>query len=79
MVLISENTVMDYFCDLVKKDKIRFLVDKSEKKKRISVLIKQLKTFEDIHDKINIAKELWKVLFEASMSYIDPDKHKEDK
>ncbi|NHJ04391.1 MAG: hypothetical protein EAX90_06180 [Candidatus Heimdallarchaeota archaeon] len=74
MVLVSENKVMDFYLDLIKKDKIKFLVNQEEKKKTISDLINNLKSFEDIHDKISIAKELWKVLFEASMSYIDSDK-----
>ncbi|MCE7743304.1 MAG: hypothetical protein GOP50_12710, partial [Candidatus Heimdallarchaeota archaeon] len=32
------------------------------------------KKSEEIHDKIQIAKELWKTLFEVSMEFIDPDK-----
>lgn len=27
-----------------------------------------------MHNRIEIAKNLWKLLFEAAMSYIDPDK-----
>jgi len=74
MVQVSENTVMDFFLDLMKKDEIQYLVSKEEEKECITTLIKKLKTTEEIHDKIQIAKELWKTLFEASMVYIDPDK-----
>ena len=74
MVQITENTVMDFFLDLMKKDEIQFLVGKDEEKKCISELIKKLKSAEDIHDKILVAKDLWKALFEVAMVNIDPDK-----
>jgi hypothetical protein len=74
MVQITENTVMDFFQDLMKKDEIQYLVGKDEEKKCLNELINKLKDVEEIHDKILIAKDLWKALFEAAMVYIDPDK-----
>ena len=58
----------------MEKDKIQFLVGKPEAKKCIVEGIEELKKSEDLHSKILSAKKLWKILFEVSMSYIDPDK-----
>ncbi len=74
LVQVSENTVMDYYLKLLKKDQIKFLVGKEDAKKSITKIIRELKKSEDIHDKINAAKELWKILFESAMVFIDPDK-----
>jgi hypothetical protein len=65
----------------MKEDKIRFLVGKKNIKKQIREHIKKLKKLnpEDIHDKIIQVRDLWKVLFEAAMVYIDPDKQGYDK
>ena len=65
---------MDYYLKLMEKDKIQFLVGKPEAKKCIVEGIEELKKSEDLHSKILSAKKLWKILFEVSMSYIDPDK-----
>jgi hypothetical protein len=58
----------------MKKDKIQFLKGKPEIKKCIKEGISELQKSEDLHSKILSAKKLWKILFEASMGYIDPDK-----
>ncbi|MHA1210912.1 MAG: hypothetical protein ACTSSH_00485, partial [Candidatus Heimdallarchaeota archaeon] len=74
MKSISETIVMDYYLELMKANKIKFLVDKKEEKKELKKLINQLKKTEDIHDKILVAKQLWMLLFDTSMTFIDPDK-----
>ena len=74
MVQVTEDIVMDYFLELVDQDEVDFLVGKNEEKKCIKELIEKLKKTEEIHDKIQVAKNLWKMLFEVSMVHIDPDK-----
>ncbi len=74
MTLINEKVVMDFYIELLDKDNIRFLIGKEEAKKTIKELISLLQKSEEIHDKIQVAKDLWKILFEASMEFIDPDK-----
>ncbi len=74
MTLINENFVMDFYLKLIEEDKINFLAGKEETKKEIKKKIIKLQKSEEIHDKIQIAKNLWKILFEVSMEFIDPDK-----
>ncbi|GAH54769.1 unnamed protein product, partial [marine sediment metagenome] len=74
MPIINENVVMDFYLDLMKSDKINFLIGKDNAKEKIKETISILKKSEEIHDKIHTAKELWKILFEVSMEFIDPDK-----
>jgi hypothetical protein len=74
MAIINEKVVMDFYLKLIDDDEVSFLIGKDQAKKEIKEYITQLKASEEIHDKIQIAKNLWKVLFEASMEYIDPDK-----
>jgi hypothetical protein len=76
---VTENSVMDYYLKLLKKDKVKFLVNKPKIKNEIRDHITSLKQTEDIHDKIMIAKDLWKILFEAAMVFIDSDKQGYDK
>ncbi|HLR35931.1 MAG TPA: hypothetical protein VK071_11480 [Tissierellales bacterium] len=47
---------------------------KDDFKNSISEEIKLLLEEKDMHNRIKIAKNLWKLFFEAAMSYIDPDK-----
>ena len=74
MVLINENTVMSYYLELMKNDKITFLAGKEEVKITLEKMIKKMQATEEIHDKIQEAKELWKLLFEHSMTFLDQDK-----
>ncbi|MCE7747743.1 MAG: hypothetical protein GPJ51_05060, partial [Candidatus Heimdallarchaeota archaeon] len=69
MTLINENVVMDFYLKLITEDKINFLIGKNQAKKEIKQYITKLKKSEEIHDKIQIAKELWKTLFEVSMEF----------
>ncbi|MHA1504128.1 MAG: hypothetical protein ACTSPT_02940 [Candidatus Heimdallarchaeota archaeon] len=74
MAIINEKVVMEYYLKLMKKDEIQFLKGKPETKKCIANGIDELQKSDDLHSKILNAKKLWKILFEASMGYIDPDK-----
>lgn len=79
MPIITEDTVMEFYLNLVKKDKIQFLIKQKELTKIVVKNIKKLQKEPNIHDKIKTAKDLWKALFEAAMIYIDPDKQGLDK
>lgn len=71
---ITENVVMDHYLSLLELNKITFLAEKGETKKQIISGINLLKETDNIHDKIVLAHNLWKLLFEAAMVYIDKDK-----
>ncbi|MFZ5352911.1 MAG: hypothetical protein ACOZCL_09330 [Bacillota bacterium] len=74
MSYIDEKIVLDYYIEQVEKDNIKFLQGKGVFKQQIIMEIKALKQAETMHDKIEVSKKLWKLLFESAMSYIDPDK-----
>ncbi len=74
MVLLNENSVTVFYLELMKNDEISFLVGKDEAKESIEKMIKKIQDTEEIHDKIQEAKELWKLLFEQSMVFLDRDK-----
>lgn len=73
--MVNENIVLDYYLKLMAGDEIVFLVGQEESKDTVRRCIGSLKEAETIHQKIEVAKELWKSLFEAAMSYIDKNKH----
>ena len=76
---INETTVLDFYLDEMEKDNFKFLKDKDEYKRKIKDYILKLKQKNEANNKIQVGKDLWKTLFEASMSYIDPDKRGYDK
>ena len=76
---VNEVTVMQYYIEQMDADKINFLQGKEEKKKVIRGLITELMEEDKMNYKIQIACKLWKELFDASMSFISPDKQGYDK
>lgn len=76
---VNEVTVMQYYIEQMDADKINFLQGREEKKKVIRELIEELMTEDKMNYKIQIACKLWKELFDASMSFISPDKQGYDK
>lgn len=74
MDVLNEITVLNYYLEQMDKDEIQFLKNRTRYKEKIRQLILALRDEKIIHNKIEISKELWKVLFESAMSYIDPDK-----
>jgi hypothetical protein len=74
MNFIDEKVVLDFYLMQMEQGNIQFLQGSEKVKERIKENVEQLKYAVDMHDKIQIAKNLWKALFEASMSYIDPDR-----
>lgn len=73
--MVNENIVLEYYLQLMADDKIEFLIGRDKSKASITACINAMKEASSIHQKIETAKVLWKLLFEASMSYIDKDKH----
>lgn len=73
MNYINENTVLDFYLEQMDKNNIEFLKNREELKAEVKENVIELRGAEELHEKIEIAKRLWKVLFEASMSHIDPD------
>ncbi|MCK8058384.1 MULTISPECIES: hypothetical protein [unclassified Fusibacter] len=71
---INESVVLAYYIEQMEADNITFLVGKTKEKKEIERLILKIEAMEDIHQKIIVSKDLWKLLFEMSMSSIMPDK-----
>ncbi|WP_291570141.1 hypothetical protein [Clostridium sp. UBA4548] len=74
MNMIDERKVLDFYLEEMDKDSIVFLKNKPWYKEEIAAEVKKLKEEKEMHNKIKICKNLWKVLFEASMGYIDPDR-----
>lgn len=74
MGLVNEKIVLDFYLEQMKNDNIKFLQGRDSFKQDIEKAILKLKAAEEMNEKIVAAKELWKLLFEASMSYIDNDK-----
>ena len=71
---INEATVLNFYLDEMEKDNIIFLHEKEEYKSQIKESIILVRDEKNPNKRIQSAKILWKTLFEASMSYIDPDK-----
>jgi hypothetical protein len=74
MAMVNEKGVLDFYINEMNKDSITFLKGKEYFKSKIRENIEALSVTENMNDKIEISKRLWKLLFEAAMSYIDPDK-----
>lgn len=71
---VNENKVLLYYEQLVKNEKITFLKGRKRHADLVLRGVEVLRKSEDMHSRIQAAKDLWKVLFEAAMTYIDPDK-----
>ena len=76
---IDERTVMQFYLEQIDQDNVVFLKDNDEQKAEIRKLIVKMLEAEKMNTRIQIACDLWKLLFEASMSYISPDKRGYDK
>lgn len=79
MNYINEDVVLHFYLEQMEKNNVVFLDGREDLKERIKENITKLRDAEDMHDKIQVAKDLWKALFTASMSYIDSDMRGYDK
>lgn len=76
---INETTVMKFYIEQLDNNQIIFLQNHESKKTNIRSLIVALMDEQTMNGKINIACKLWKALFDASMSFISPDRRGYDK
>lgn len=76
---VNEKIVMQFYLEEMAADRIAFLKEKPELKLQIRTLIEQLLNEDKMNNKISIACKLWKALFEAAMTDINPDKSGYDK
>lgn len=74
MNYINELMVLDFYIERIEKDEIAFLKGRENYKLGIIEGLQNLKQQSEIHKKIKISVDLWKLLFEAAMSQIDDDK-----
>lgn len=74
MNYINEKDVLSYYLELIRKDDVSFLIGKEDAKKALVDNINELIKAENLHDRITLAKTIWKLLFETSLSSIDSDK-----
>ena len=79
MAKLNETIVLNYYLNEIENNNISFLKNKKECAKKIKNKIIELRDEKSMNKKIIFAKELWKQLFESSMSYIDPDKRGYDR
>lgn len=71
---IDETKVLDFYICEMDKDTIEFLKNKPWYKEELKKHILKLRDETEMHNKITICKDLWKVLFESAMSFINPDR-----
>lgn len=76
---VDEKIVMQFYLEQMDADKIDFFNGKEELQAQARIYIEQLIQEEKMNNKISIAVKLWKVLFEAAMTFINPDKSGYDK
>lgn len=74
MEMVNEKIVLNNYLELMKLNKISFLGNNLYLKGKIENEIINIRNENNMHEKIQIAKKLWKLLFEAAMTFIDPDK-----
>lgn len=77
--ILDEKVVMLFYIKELEENNIDFLVHREEQSNMVKNYLEQLIQASSINDKIQVASKLWKVLFEAAMSYIDEDKQGYDK
>lgn len=76
---INEKTVMQFYITQAQQDQIIFLQNHEKEKAEICSLIQQLMREQTMNRQLQIACQLWKKLFTASMSYISPNRQGYDK
>jgi len=76
---LNEKTVMQFYLEQIDADQIQFLKDKNAQKAAIRGYVEQLLHEDKMNNKISIACNLWKALFESAMTSINSDKSGYDK
>jgi len=73
--MVDERVVLDFYLEQMDLGKISFLEGNDDYTHSIRDQVVALRECNEMHDKILIAKDLWKTLFEASLVHIDHDKN----
>jgi len=73
-LMLNEKIVLESYIKLIENKKLNFLENKIEVSETLIKHLKKLENADSMHEKITHAKEIWKILFESAMSFIDPDK-----
>lgn len=76
---LNETNVLNYYLQLIEKEEVSFLKGRAHYTEAVKEAVVALRDAEGMNNRINAAKNAWKLLFEASMSHIDPDKRGYDK
>lgn len=76
---LNETAVLNYYLELVDKGEISFLKDREQYREAVKKAVVELRDADGMNNRINAAKSIWKLLFEAAMSHIDPNKRGYDK
>ncbi len=76
---LNETAMLNYYLELVDRGEISFLKEREQYRKAVKESVVALRDADGMNNRINAAKDTWKLLFEASMSFIDPDKRGYDK
>src|SRR5664280_2134166 len=72
---VDERVVLEFYLDLLDRQKVQFLCALDAETKEIQGLIRNLMHERtNAHRRVQVARKLWKRLFELSMSYIDADR-----
>ncbi|MBE5961953.1 MAG: hypothetical protein E7256_11345 [Lachnospiraceae bacterium] len=72
--ILNERIVIEFFLSEIDHDSISYLKDRPYYKDKVQKRIEELLASERMNAKIQAAKGVWKALFEAAMTFIDPDK-----
>lgn len=73
--MVNERIVLEYYLGLMDEDKIEFLPRGSAGADSVASSVRELMEAEGLHRQIEVAKRLWKRLFESAMGQIDGDRH----
>lgn len=76
---LNETAVLNYYLELIDKEEINFLKGRPQYTADVRNAVIALRDADGMNNRINAAKDMWKLLFEAAMSHIDPDKRGYDK
>lgn len=77
--LIDEKSVLLFYIEQLNNNNVKFLENKQGEKNYLEEKIRLLIDSSSIHEKIELAKEIWKFLMKYALSYMDPDRRGYDR
>lgn len=67
--MVNESVVLEYYLKQIDGNRVDFLKGRESFKKEDSACIKEMQQCHSLHQKVQTAKQLWKLLIEALMSH----------